>query len=278
MNGNGDDDPSARAVFRRELSRRRESSGWTLAQLSDKTRYDTSYLQRLEKGGRLGSLDAACALDRVYDAGDLLANLWRLAKREARQSRYQGFTDLEADATGVQEFSISTVPGLLQTPRYAEALLRTLPISEEALPGEVQSRIARQELLTGSQPLHYRGLLDESVIRRPARNPEVWTEQLGHLVEAAQRPNISLQMVPYTAGLHDLLGSSLQLLWLASGQMVAYIESSRFGQLIDDVDEVEHLRLSYDRLRDSALSTAETLGLLRDVLEDRASCSTPRQT
>lgn len=278
MNGNGDEGLSARVVYRNELLRRREGSGWTLAQLSDKTKYDTSYLQRLEKGGRLGSLDAASALDRIYGGGDLLSNLWRLAKREAKQSRYQGFTDLEADATGIQEFSISTVPGLLQTPGYAEALLRTLPISEEALPGEVQSRIARQELLTGWQPLHYRGLLDEAVIRRPARDPEVWTEQLAHLVEAAQRPNISLQLVPYTAGLHDLLGSSLQLLWLASGQMVAYIESSRFGQLIDDVDEVEQLRLSYDRLRDSALSTAETLGLLRDVLEDHASCSTPRQT
>lgn len=255
-----------------------ERSGWTLAQLSDKTKYDTSYLQRLEKGGRLGSHYAAGALDRIYGTGDLLSGLWRLAKREARQRRYQGFTDLEAEATSIQEFSISAVPGLLQTPGYAETQLRCGPVSEAALLGEVQARIVRQELLVGPKALHYRGLLDESVIRRPTLDPDVWTEQLEHLIDAARRPNISLHVVPFTVGLHDLLGSSLQLLWLASGATVGYIESSRFGQLIDEIEEVEQLRLSYDRLRDSALPTAETLGLLREVLEDHASCSTSRQT
>jgi transcriptional regulator with XRE-family HTH domain len=278
MNSNGDEGLSARAVYRNELSRLRERNGWTLAQLSEKTKYDTSYLQRLETGGRLGSIDAARALDRIYGTGDLLAGLWRLIKREASADRFEGFNDLEADATGIQEFSISTVPGLLQTPKYAEAQLRLGPVSEDGLADEVQARIVRQELLNGPKALHYRGLLDESVIRRPTLAPDIWTEQLTHLIDAAQRPNISLHVVPFTVGLHDLLGSSLQLLWLASGQTVAYIESSRFGQLIDDIEEVEQLRLSYDRLRDSALSAAETLGLLRDVLEDHASCSTPRQT
>lgn len=278
MNSNGDDGLSARVVYHDELLRQRERSGWTLAQLSERTKYDTSYLQRLEKGGRLGSLDAAGALDRTYGTGDLLKGLWRLARREASADRFEGFTELEADASGIQEFCVCTVPGLLQTPRYAEAQLRTGSVAENLLPGEVQARIVRQELLVGPKPVHYRGLLDESVIRRPTSDPDVWTDQLEHLVEAAQRPNISLQVVPFGVGLHDLLGSSLQLLWLVSGRTVAYVESSRFGQLIDDIEQVEQLRLSYDRVRDAALSTAQTLELLRDVLEDHASCSTPCQT
>ncbi|MFI0718656.1 helix-turn-helix domain-containing protein [Streptomyces sp. NPDC021224] len=278
MKADDTDGLSAREVYRAELLRLRESNGWTLAELSDRTQYDTSYLQRLEKGARLGTWEAAHVLDTAYGTGELLRGLWRLAKREAEKDPYKGFSDLEADATSIQEFSISTVPGLLQSPGYAEEILRIGPVTAEALPGEVQARIARQDLLVGPKALNYRGLLDESVIRRPSADPKVWTEQLEHLIEVARWPNVSLHVVPFSAGLHTLLGSSLQLLWLANGQNVAYIESSRSGQLVDEIEEVERLRLSYDRLRDSALSTAETLRLLRDVLEDHTSCSTPKLT
>ncbi|WP_329135680.1 helix-turn-helix transcriptional regulator [Streptomyces sp. NBC_01476] len=279
MSGSDDDEVSARVVLRTELTRQRERAGWTLAELSERTKYDGSYLQRLEKGDRFGSLDAVGVLDRVYGTGELLSRLWRLAKREAGQSRYQGFADLEAEATGIHEFSVSTVPGLLQTKRYAEELLRAdAPDSEELLVEQVLGRVNRQHRLTGPKPLHYRGLLDESVIRRPAQDPDVWAEQLGRLIQATQQPNISLQVVPFRAGLHNLLGSSLQFLWLPSGRMVAYVESTWSGQLVEETEEVEHLRLSYDRLRDSALSASGSLELLRTALEDHTSCTAPDQT
>jgi hypothetical protein len=116
-----------------------------LVELAAKSAYDPSYLQRLEKGVRLGSLDAMNVLDRLYGTGDLLSKLWRMAKRQAGQSRYQGFAELEAKATSIQEFSVSTVPGLLQTPGYAETLLRTFdPDSDELLAEQVRDRINRQ--------------------------------------------------------------------------------------------------------------------------------------
>ncbi|SHM32728.1 helix-turn-helix domain-containing protein [Actinacidiphila paucisporea] len=279
MNGNGDDGPSARATFRNELLRQREHNGWTLAELSERTRYDGSYLQRLEKGGRLGSVDAARVLDRTYGTGELLHSLWRLAKREAGASRFEGFSEVEAEATGIHEFSVSTVPGLLQTPGYAEALLRMEgPVSEEVLAQQVQARIARQDRLTGSKALQYRGLLDESAIRRPVADRQVWADQLERLVQAAHEPNISLQIVPFGIGPHPLVMSSVQLLWLPSGRTVAYIEGSWSGQLVQEIEDVERLRLAYDLLRDSALSTAKSLALLRTMLEDHTSCRTPHQT
>ncbi|MFJ2632405.1 helix-turn-helix domain-containing protein [Streptomyces sp. NPDC087422] len=264
-----EDELSPRAMLAAELTRQRERAGWTLAELADRSKYDPSYLQRLEKGVRLGSLDAIDALDRLYGTGELLSKLWRAAKREAGQSRYQGFKDLEAEATSIQEFAVSTVPGLLQTPGYAEGLLRTHgPESEELLAKRVSDRIARQDRLTSAKPLNYRGLLDESVLRRPAHDASVWSEQLERLAEAADQPNITLQVVPFGVGMHNLLSSSLQLLWLPSGRTVAYFESSWSGHLVEETEEVEHFRLSYDRLRDSALSPTESLDLLRSALED----------
>ncbi|MEC3997698.1 DUF5753 domain-containing protein [Actinacidiphila sp. DG2A-62] len=208
-------------------------------------------------------------LDRLYGTGELLSTLWRAAKREEGRSRYQGFGDLEAEATGIQEFSVCTVPGLLQTPGYAEAQLRVhRPGSDEQLADQVRERIDRQIRLTGDKPLDYRGLLDEAVIRRQAPDAAVWAEQLERLIEAAQWSNVTLHVVPLAGKFHNLLGSSLQLLWLPSGRTVAYVESSWSGQLIEETEEVEHLRLSYDRLRDSALTPSESLELLRATLED----------
>jgi hypothetical protein len=279
MNDSEDDELSPHAVLVGELTRQRDRAGWTLAELAAKSAYDPSYLQRLEKGIRLGSLDAMNVLDRLYGTGDLLSKLWRMAKRQAGQSRYQGFAELEAKATGIQEFSVSTVPGLLQTPGYAETLLRTFaPDSDELLAEQVRDRINRQDRLTGVKPLNYRGLFDESVMRRPAQDSSAWTEQLERLIDAARQPNITVQVVPFRAGLHNLLNSSLQLLWLPSGRTVAYLETSRSGHLVEETEEVEHLRLSYDRLRDSALSPSESLELLRSALEDHTSCRIPDRT
>jgi len=270
-----DGELSARAVLQSELMRQREKAGWTFAELGERCRYDGSYLHRLEKGVRLGSLDAIGVLDRVYGTGEHLSNLWRLAKREVQANRYQGFMDLAAEATSMQQFSAGAIPGLLQTERYAEAQLRTDdPDTDELLAEQVRARLDRQAgLFEAAKPLRYRVLLDEAVIRRPTLDPEVWTEQLERLIFAAGMPNISLHVVLFRAGLHNLLGGSLTLLWLPSGRNVAYVESSWSGQLIEETEEVEQLRLSYDRLRDSALPPDESLELLRTVLEDHTSCS-----
>jgi hypothetical protein len=202
-----------------------------------------------------------------------------LSKREAGASRFEGFVEAEAAATGIHEFSVSMVPGLLQTPGYAEAVLRLEgPANDKVLADQVQARIARQDRLGGPDALHYRGLLDESVIRRPIQDGEAWAAQLERLVAAARMPNISVQIVPLAVGPHPLVMSSLQLLWLPSGRTVAYIEGSWSGQMVQEIEDVERLRLAYDHLRDSALSTADSLALLQTALEDHSSCRTPSQT
>ncbi|MFJ2953321.1 helix-turn-helix transcriptional regulator [Streptomyces sp. NPDC087270] len=266
---------TARSMYAEELARLRKLHGWTLVELGDRCNYEQSYLHRLETGGRLGTLEAAQALDRVYGTGHV-AKLWLLAKEEAKRSRYGGFAEVEADATSIQEFCVSTVPGLLQTKGYAKDQLRAAETaSTEQQAAGVVARIKRQEILSGEKPIDYRSLIDESVLRRPTLDPGVWIEQLEKLIKAAQQPNIAIQVVPFRAGLYRLLPSSMKLLWLPTGRTVAYVESSWSGQLIEEFEEVEELRLSYDRLRDSALAPSESLDLLRSALEDHTSCLTP---
>ena len=82
---------------------------------------------------------------------------------------------------------------------------------------------------------------------------------------------LSIQIVPFQVGLHSLPTIVLKLLWLPSGQNLAYVESSWSGQLIEEVEDVEQLGLFYDQLRDSALSPSESLEFLRTTLEEHRS-------
>jgi transcriptional regulator with XRE-family HTH domain len=265
-------------VFANELRRLREVSGWSLSELADKTTYDRTYLSKLENGHKLGSIEAVAALDAAYGTGNHLQQLWRLAGDEVVPDRYRRYMQLEFDARVMQKYSISTIPGLLQTEGYARAqLLTARPRSEEALSEGVAARMARKAILDGDDPPHLRALLDESVLRRRTADPDIWREQLQALLDE-KRPNVTIQVLPLGAGLHDLLGGSLTLLWLPGGKSVAYAESGVDGSLIEESTEVEQLKLSYDLLRDSALSPSESRAFIRHVMEDSTSCTPPVQS
>jgi len=267
---------SAREVYATELAGRRERSGMTLVQLADACMYEQSYLHRLERGQRLGSADTASALDRVYETGTLLAKLWCLAKREAKDRPFLGLASLEADAVGIQEYAVSSVPHLLQTRAYAEEQLRTArPQSVEKLDEQVAARLSRQDRLTGANPVHYRALIDESVLRRRARDPQTWTGQLEHLIQAAQQPDVSLHVLPFGSGPHHI-PSSFELVFFRDGRTVAYTQSSWSGHLVQEPEDVEPLRLAFDLLRDSALAPNESLTFLRTVLEEHTATLRPQ--
>ncbi|SEG30177.1 Helix-turn-helix domain-containing protein [Actinacidiphila yanglinensis] len=277
-NASGECGTSARRIYAKELARLRERAGLSLVQLGEQTRYEQSYLHRLEKGDRLGSSDVPRVLDRFYGTGDLLWDLWQLAKKEKRQGRYEGFMDAEAEAGSMQQFVGGVIPGLLQTERYAASLMSSnLSTSVEEMNRRVRERMARQARLFGkANLLDYRVLVDESAIRRRLADPEAWTEQLERIVQAAELRHVVLHVVPFGAGPHALLGGSLTLLWLPSGRNIAYLEGSVTGQLIEDSEEAEHLRLAYDRLRDFAMTPEDSLALIRTALEDHVCSSLPR--
>ncbi|MET7766537.1 helix-turn-helix transcriptional regulator [Streptomyces sp. NPDC005393] len=271
--------PSARRLLAAEVARLRAESGKSLGQLADETTYDRTYLHKLETGVRIGSPEVIAALDKVYGTGERLAMLWELAREDVFPDKYKRFMELEATATVRYEYSAATVPGLLQTEAYAREVFQVgRPRSEDDLEEHVAARMGRQDLLTRDDPPHYRAVLDEAVLRRPTRDPKMWEQQLNHLVQTAEWPNVTLQVLPFAAGLHDLLGGSLTVLWLSDGRSVGYVESSKTGELVENAADVEQLKLSYDLLRDSALSPRETVAFIRQVMEDSTTCDPPAQT
>ncbi|RXS64990.1 XRE family transcriptional regulator [Streptomyces sp. TM32] len=266
---NPEDEDSARAVLASELRHLRGTSGRSLAQLADETNYDRTYLHRLETGERLSKLPVMETLDQVYATGGLLVRLWKLARLDAFKDKYRLFMQLEAKAVIMQKYEV-VVPGLLQTEEFARVVLSSAPtpISSDELEEAVAARLGRQELLRRDPPPSVRIILDESALRRPALDPKVWHEQLTRIADAAEAPNMAIQVLPFSAGVHDLMGGSLSLLWMPDGSSVAYREGNRSGELIEEAAEVTRFRLSYDRLRDMALSLRESAAFIGQLVED----------
>lgn len=265
---------SARKLYASELAYRRQQSGMTLVQHAEVCLYEQSYLHRLERGERLGTVEAAGALDRVYGTGSLLVKLWHLAKRETKDRPFLGLAPLEAEAVGIQEYAVSSVPELLQTREYAHEQLCAARAGAGQLDAQIAARLSRQERLAVPDPVHYRALVDEAVLRRKARDPKTWSGQLEHLVEVAQLPDVSLHVVPFGTGPHHILGS-VELIYFHDGRTVAYTQSSLSGHLVEEPEDVEPLRLAYDVLRDTALTPAESLRFLRALLDEHMADGEP---
>ncbi|WP_326688700.1 helix-turn-helix domain-containing protein [Streptomyces sp. NBC_01795] len=270
---------TARRLLAEQLQHHREKSGWSLSSLANKAHYDRSDLHKMELGQKLGPEHLVAKLDGLYGTGNTLTLLWRLAKEEHVRDTYRAYMEMEASATVLHQYATSTVPGLLQTESYARTLVNTWPIwSQEEVETELTKRMARQERLGEDGALHYRAILDEACFRRVPRTPQTWRDQLTHLAEMADRPNVTLQVLPFASGLHELAGANLSLLWQADGANAAYQESSHTATVVADAKEVANLRLSYDALRDSALTPSESRTYIQRAVEEHTPCTLPDRT
>ncbi|MFI6007983.1 helix-turn-helix domain-containing protein [Streptomyces sp. NPDC051243] len=261
---------SGRAVLGRTLKFLREKAGKSLGQLAEETRYEKSYLSRLESGERLSKVTVMEDLDGYYGAGDLLVRHWRAARLDAFQDQYKRFMELEATARIMWLFT-PVVPGLLQTEDFAREVLsgaQTTADGDEWVEEQVAARLGRQYLLRQEPQPDVRIILDETALRRPAAGYQTWLDQLVRLEEAAMEPNMTLQVLPFSAGVHHHMTGSLTLLWQPDASAVAYKEGNECSRLIEDPDQVLRDRLSYDRLRDLALPPSDSLKFIRAVLKE----------
>ncbi|MER7055427.1 helix-turn-helix transcriptional regulator [Streptomyces sp. NPDC000351] len=262
---------SGRAVLGRTLRFLREKEGKSLGQLADESGYDKSYLSRLESGERLSKVTVMEDLDGYYGAGDLLVSLWKMARIDAFKDKYKEYMRLEAAARIIRVYA-PNIPGLLQTEEFAREVLsgpQTTGQDREVVEEQVAARLGRQLLLRKNPAPSVRFIIDELAFRRTSASTETWTNQLTHIEAVAQLPHVNIQVLPFSAGVHHLMGKgSLTLLRQTDGSSVAYTEGGSSGVLMDDPEDVLCHCLSYDRLRDLALVPSDSLTFIRDVLEE----------
>ncbi|MFD0375594.1 helix-turn-helix domain-containing protein [Streptomyces sp. NPDC127112] len=259
-----------RRRFAEELRRLRVQSGDSLRKLGEVLGWDWSLFGKLENGETLGGPEVVQALDQHYKTPGLLLTLWELAVGDPTQFReqYRRYMALEAEAVSLWHFGVSTVHGLLQTTGYAREVLSAGGARGKELTQQVEARIGRRELLVGEDAPHFRTILAEAVLRSPLRDAQEWREQLEHLAEVADGPNLVLHVLPSISGPHGLVSTDVMFLRLSDGHTVAYTENAHRGELIEESASVERLQRAYDAVRDLALSPAESRKFIGRMLEE----------
>jgi hypothetical protein len=128
--------------------------------------------------------------------------------------------------------------------------------------------MGRQTRLASDDRPVLRVVLDEAVLRRPVGGPAVMRAQLKRLLDAASERHITVQVLPFDQGEHDVMGGSLTILTLPDGSDVAYTEGAHYGQLIEETDEVRKFALAYHQLTAAALPPLMSLEMIRSVMEE----------
>jgi transcriptional regulator with XRE-family HTH domain len=258
------------ALFGSRVRKLRTAAGLTQTDVGALTHVVGSRIAQIERAtGAKPTLELTRALDRELVADDLLVDLWPYVYREAFPNWSQAFIAYSARAAVIRQYASHVVPGLLQTPEYARALLSVGHSLRDAehLEERVAARLDRQVRLNGPDRPELWIILDEAVLRRPVGGSAVMRGQLEKLLRLAEEPGITVQVLPFDQGEHGALGGSLTVLVMPDGTEMAYTEGAHHGQLTEEPEEVERFVLTYDQLRAMALPPLMSLDLIRSVLE-----------
>ncbi|OWA21694.1 transcriptional regulator [Streptomyces sp. CS057] len=270
------------ALFGSRLRKLRVAAGLTQTEVGLLAHVVGSRIAQLERAtGAKPTLELTRVLDKELVADELLIDLWPYVYREAYPDWSRAFIAYSARAAVIREYASHVVPGLLQTPEYARALLsvgHTLRDAEH-LEERLEARLDRQVRLTGPDRPELWIILDEAVLRRPVGGAAVMQGQLEKLLRMAEEPNVTIQVLPFDQGAHGSLGGSLTVLVMPDGTEIAYTEGAHYGQLTEEPDEVERFVLTYDQLRAMALPPLMSLAMIRSVLEaDNRAASAPSRS
>lgn len=254
-----------------ELRRLRERSGLEQAGAAKALAWSKSKLSRIEGAEVKVTEVDILALLQLYGAGERADTLIRLRKDSWQRGWWTAYSDaftgpfvaLEDQATRILTWETQLVPGLLQTKEYAHALIGTLRHDEDpkVVHDRVTARINRQRILDRPDAPEYRAVLDESILRRQIGSAEITRDQLSHLVEMGRRPNITIQVMPFTAQIHPGLDGPMTLFSFASDDDldVAYAEGLGGDVYLESATELRRIRVATQSIGEAALLPEESL-------------------
>ena len=195
----------------------------------------------------------------------------------ARQSRERGwwtkYNDVfgreelpgwEAGASAIWTFETAFIPGLLQHPDYIELITRAAGITDPAeIRRHTEARTRRQAILTREhEPCQLHAIIDENALAR-ITDPAIRTAQATRLIEAASRPNITVQILPVSAGVYPVTSEAFLHLAFPDGERdIVYIETTIDNRMLEELDEIERYRLKFAMLQALALTPEQTTAFL----------------
>lgn len=274
--------PVLRRRIKLDLRRHRENSGESQRAVAAATGIAEGLLNHYEQGRRLPSDDNATKLLRHYEVDEeldeFLATLAQARRRTPSEAaaadpeQFNLYVGLEAGASVIESWDALVLHGLVQTERYAEAMLRGHgPGRPEAdVRRGLRLRLRRQNALTGPNPAKLWLIIYQDVLERPVGGPDVMGEQLDHLLALAEQPNITIQVVPRDIVPYGALHGPFIILQFPTENDpgLVYIESRTQGLVQETPTELQEYADVLNELRTLAARPSESMRIIHDIRKE----------
>jgi transcriptional regulator with XRE-family HTH domain len=276
-------------VRRRELGtllrKLRIEQGLTVEQVAERLLCSPSKVSRMETGHRGATLRDVRDLSELYGVTreaerDRLMTLAREGKQQgwwqSYDLPYSTYVGLEAEAVSIKDYDSAVIPGLLQTPDYVRSLHKDVapqrdapPLTPDVIDQRVEERLRRQQILrrTEPPPLEFWAVLDEAVLHRVIGSADVMRGQLRQLIDVSGMPNVTVQILPFTAGAHRALGSTFNILQF-SGPLpdVVYIEGLLGWIFIERREDIARHKNAFERLSEIAAQPGDSVDIIEKTI------------
>ena len=276
-----------RRRLRTELRRARSAADLTQDQVAQAMDWSISKIIRIETGAVNVSTNDLKALLNLYnildpDRTSQLIELARAARQTSWWSKYkEAISDqyfqligyVEA-ASVVRSYEPLLIPGLLQTPEYAETIFQKFAESSESsnlIQARMKIRLTRQQLFDRPTAPAMFFILDQAAVQRLTGARDIDRDQLDRLIGLASRPNVTIEVIPFSGGLYHGMLESFTIVEFPDPEDsdVLYRETSRETIISrDDAEETSIYREDFEDMRRMSLGADGTLSLLANLMEE----------
>ncbi|MFJ3698677.1 helix-turn-helix domain-containing protein [Streptomyces sp. NPDC090052] len=287
--GEGDmpprDNPTGRqARLGGELRKLRERAGKTAREAAGLISTDQAKISHIEAGRtgigedrirRLASfyacdddalIDALCAISREHRG-----QFWWDEYRGILAPGFLNIAEMEHHSRYLHCLQSVTLPGLLQTQEYAQALFdAVLPkLPEDDVAARLEHRMRRQSVLDREQPPEFDVMVHEAALRMRVGGRKIARQQLEHLMEATDRPNVTVQVIPFAI---DRFVDITQTVLYAGGVVpqldTVHIDTPIRGLYLDAAADVHRYRLQLDVAKQASLDPVESRSFIHHIARD----------
>ncbi|MEU5649867.1 helix-turn-helix transcriptional regulator [Streptomyces pseudogriseolus] len=252
----------------RQLKLRREAVGMRAAEFGRVVGYGEDMIYKIEGGKRIPRQEFLDKADEVLGAGGLIAAAWEDVKKVRYPKSVRALGKLEGKAVEIGVYECNIIPGLLQTPDHARAVIGAAqpPYSPDDVERMVAARLARQSVFQRDPAPSLHFVLEEAPLHRQVGGTMVWRQQLERLLEVGRLNNVWLQVMPTNTEPHPGLDGRIELLKFPDGTAVGRSDGKFNGRPVSDPRQLRVLELRYGTVRAQALPPRESLTFIEKLL------------
>jgi transcriptional regulator with XRE-family HTH domain len=274
-----------RMILARQLQALREKAGLSYEQAAEaiySSEWTVRRMERAEGGFKPLTVKSLLIAYGITDIREIDAFL-ALAKDASKPGWWHSYDDilpawfrtavgLEEAATLIRAYEPQVIPGLLQTESYIRAITAaSFPAAtSDYAERTVALRLARQQLLHRASPPGYWVVMDETVLRRPIGGRHVMRDQLTHLIQSAEQPEVTIQVIPFAAGWHPALYGMFNIFRFPGDELpdIVYSEALTGAYYLNKPDETARYAQALDTMCAQATTPEQTITILRDIMKE----------